>query len=57
MKYSGFAAAINCMDGRIQIAIIRHLKKKYGIKYVDIITEPGPIKYLEKKSITRSWEP
>ncbi|HDQ26183.1 MAG TPA: hypothetical protein ENN43_05490 [bacterium] len=47
MKKPLFATAISCMDGRIQEPIIRFLKKKYGVKYVDIITEPGPIRYLD----------
>jgi hypothetical protein len=34
------------MDGRIQEPIINYLKDTYGIKYVDTITEPGPIKIL-----------
>ena len=41
-----FAASICCMDGRIQLPIIAFLKKKYGVDYVDIISAPGPIKYL-----------
>ncbi len=42
-----FIAAVSCMDGRIQLPIINYLQKKYKAKYVDIITEPGPIKYLD----------
>lgn len=37
-----FATAINCMDGRTQLPVIEFLKRKYGVDYVDIITEPGP---------------
>ncbi|MFO8049334.1 MAG: carbonic anhydrase [Desulfosudaceae bacterium] len=50
MNYGRFAAAINCMDGRIQLPVIKYLQENYGVKYVDIITEPGPIKYLEKET-------
>ena len=46
-KIPKFAAAINCMDGRIQLPVIKFLKERYGAKYIDIITEPGPIKYLD----------
>lgn len=49
MNYGKFAAAINCMDGRIQIPTIKYLQEKYGVKYVDLITESGPIKYFEKE--------
>lgn len=41
-----FCTSIHCMDGRIQEPIIEYLKKKCNAKYVDTITEPGPIKIL-----------
>ena len=41
-----FCTSIHCMDGRIQEPIIEYLKKKCKAKYVDTITEPGPIKIL-----------
>ena len=41
-----FCTSIHCMDGRIQEPIIEYLKKKCNVKYVDTITEPGPIKIL-----------
>jgi carbonic anhydrase len=41
-----FAACICCMDGRIQLPLIRFIQDHYGVRYVDIITEPGPIQYL-----------
>ena len=37
-----FATAINCMDGRVQVPVIEFVRKKYGVDYVDMITEPGP---------------
>jgi hypothetical protein len=30
------------MDGRSQVPVTEFLKKKYGVDYVDMITEPGP---------------
>ena len=46
-RYGGtFAASVCCMDGRIQLPIIRFIQKSYGVRFVDIITEPGPIRYL-----------
>jgi len=39
---SKFATAINCMDGRCQLPVIEWMKKRYGVEYVDMITEPGP---------------
>ena len=42
MSEGKFATAINCMDGRVQPPVTAFLKKKYGVDYVDMITEPGP---------------
>ena len=40
----GFCTAINCMDGRVQLPVIRFLQKRFGADYVDSITEPGPVR-------------
>ncbi len=48
MNNKSFATAINCMDGRVQIPIIEYLKINYNVDYVDMITEPGPIKILSE---------
>lgn len=29
------------MDGRTQIPVVEWMKKRYGVSYVDMITEPG----------------
>lgn len=44
-----FATAVNCMDGRVQEPVIRFLRKKYKVDYVDIITELGPDKILAEQ--------
>jgi len=36
-----FGTAINCMDGRTQIPVIEWMRKRHGVSYVDMITEPG----------------
>ena len=47
-----FGTAINCMDGRTQIAVIEYLKSVYDVDYVDLVTEPGPNKILaENKDV------
>ncbi|MFH0896745.1 MAG: carbonic anhydrase [Candidatus Bathyarchaeota archaeon] len=46
MNQRSFATAINCMDGRTQLPVMDYIKKKYRVEYVDMITEPGPIKIL-----------
>lgn len=43
-----FATTINCMDGRVQIPVIEYMKSKYGVDYVDMVTEPGPNKILSE---------
>ena len=43
-----FAAAINCMDGRIQSPVIEHMRSIYMIDCLDIITEAGPIRILSE---------
>jgi hypothetical protein len=41
-----FCTAINCMDGRTQIPVIRYLQKRFGAQHVDTVTEPGPNRIL-----------
>lgn len=41
-----FGTAINCMDGRVQLPVIKWLKENYHLDYIDMITEPGPEKVL-----------
>jgi len=36
-----FGTALNCIDGRTQIPVIRWVKENFGVDYVDMITEPG----------------
>jgi carbonic anhydrase len=47
-----FVTAINCMDGRVQLPAIEWMKRKYNAEYVDMITEPGPIKILDENENT-----
>ncbi len=44
-----FATCLNCIDGRVQIPVIKWINEKYGIKYVDMITEPGMDGLLAQK--------
>ncbi|OSS41680.1 hypothetical protein DESAMIL20_1233 [Desulfurella amilsii] len=41
-----FVSAVNCMDGRVQEPVINWMKQHYRAKFVDMVTEPGPIKIL-----------
>ncbi|MDT8898370.1 hypothetical protein QYE77_08835 [Thermanaerothrix sp. 4228-RoL] len=45
-----FCAAINCMDGRVQQPVIRFLQARFGVPFVDMITEPGPSLILADRS-------
>ncbi len=45
-----FCTAINCMDGRVQIPVIRYLQKRFAADYVDVISEPGPNRILADRS-------
>ena len=46
MSDKRFVTAVNCMDGRVQLPVISWLKQEYHAEYIDMITEPGPIKIL-----------
>jgi carbonic anhydrase len=41
-----FAAAINCIDGRVQQAVRNFIMTNFGVDYVDKITEAGADKVL-----------
>jgi carbonic anhydrase len=45
-----FVTAINCMDGRVQLPVIVWMKQQFNAEYVDMITEPGPIKILAENT-------
>jgi hypothetical protein len=48
MAEGTFGTMINCMDGRTQIPANEWMKEKFGVDYVDTITEPGPNGVLAK---------
>ena len=45
-----FCTAINCIDGRVQIPVIRYLQKRFAVDHVDVISEPGPNRILAEES-------
>ena len=47
-----FFTAINCMDGRVQLPVIKYLQKRFNVEYVDTITEPGPNRILAENTDT-----
>ncbi len=44
-----FCTAINCMDGRVQLPVIRFMQERFQSQYVDIISEPGPNRILSEQ--------
>jgi hypothetical protein len=45
-----FCTVVNCMDGRIQVPVIEYMQGRFGVDYVDSITEPGPNLILAKQT-------
>jgi len=45
-----FATCICCIDGRIHLPLIKWIKEKHRVDFVDIITIPGPDKVISKNS-------
>ena len=41
-----FCTAINCIDGRTQLPLIKWLSKTWDIEHVDLVTEAGAVKVL-----------
>ncbi|OQX86929.1 hypothetical protein B6D60_05100 [candidate division KSB1 bacterium 4484_87] len=41
-----FCTAINCMDGRVQLPVIKYLQNRFDAEYVDAITEAGANRVL-----------
>jgi len=37
-----FCTVINCIDGRVQENVAQHLKAKFRVQHVDVVTETGP---------------
>ena len=44
-----FCTVINCMDGRVQLPVITHLQSRFGVAYVDVVTEAGPVGVLSEQ--------
>lgn len=45
-----FCTAVNCMDGRVQLPVIRYLQDRFDVEHVDCVTEPGPNLILAKRT-------
>ncbi len=40
-RVMGFCTVVNCIDGRVQLPVIRHLQIRFNVEHVDSVTEPG----------------
>lgn len=47
-----FATAITCIDGRVQQPVVDWVRLYTNVRYVDLITEPGPDKELSEGAAT-----
>ena len=45
-----FCTAVNCMDGRVQLPVIRYLQDRFNVEYVDAVTESGPNLVLAQRT-------
>ena len=45
-----FCTVVNCMDGRVQLPVIRYLQDRFNVEYVDSVTEPGPNLLLAERT-------
>ena len=41
-----FATVLNCMDGRIQASAMLYLSERFGVDFIDTITEAGIVRFL-----------
>ncbi len=44
-----FYTAINCIDGRVQQPVLDYLRERFGVRHIDMITEPGPSGILHRR--------
>ena len=45
-----FAAVVNCTDGRVQVPALNFLLERFGVSYVDVISELGPNRVLAERT-------
>jgi len=45
-----FYTAVNCMDGRAQLPVIKYLSNRFKADFIDSVTEAGPVFYLAQRT-------
>jgi len=51
-----FCISICCIDGRVQLPVIAYLQDRFGVEFVDNVTEAGPVGILLKNLESRYAE-
>ena len=51
-----FCTSICCIDGRVQLPVIAYLQDRFGVEFVDNVTEAGPVGVLIKHLESRKAE-
>jgi carbonic anhydrase-like protein len=44
-----FGTAINCIDGRVQPPVTAWLRERFGLDFIDTITEPGADAFVARR--------
>jgi hypothetical protein len=44
-----FGTVINCIDGRVQLPVLRYLEDHYALDFFDSVTEAGPIRIMTER--------
>jgi hypothetical protein len=47
-KLGAFATCLSCMDGRVTLPVIKFIREKHGVDFVDMITEAGMDGFLAR---------
>jgi len=53
-----FGLALTCMDGRIQTPVNEFLQEKFGVDVIDVVSEPGIVKFLagaNADDVSQEW--
>ena len=47
---ASFGTVVTCMDGRIQLCVNRYLVQRWGVEFIDTVTEAGPDRIVAEGS-------
>ena len=48
-----FYTAVNCMDGRAQLPVIKYLSNRFKADFIDSVTEAGAVQYLSERTASQ----